>query len=354
MRIQLPNSCVKQGRSNGPRMIVTSDSGQRIGKPTDADADENHVRTFRTAFAIFFIATPLLAEPAADRPRTEERPSFFTALGLEARSPMPIDVWKVDEPPAPFAWMNSTTPLGNGSESTASNKNDSFQLLLDRMTPLNEPERTSPGTSGLIIDPGRWRFQQEQGGDLYKRKTKLELPDPNEVLNPYSSRNWKAQEKLNIPVPIPLPIAEQLFVYGQLDGSGDALNNHQANLYGKTGVGLKWSLPAKTELQLRYATLLSHSDDVTAGKYLERAQPSVEVMARVPLMGPLAMEYTGSAIPAVNRADTDQLKQELRFALPLTGDNELEFGARYRWEYVPVNTPWTDRAQLFLGVKIRH
>ena len=149
-------------------------------------------------------------------------------------------------------------------------------------------------------------------------------------------------------------MAEQLFVYGQIDGSGDSLNNHQANLYGKTGVGVKWALPAKSELQLRYSTLLSHSDDITAGRYQERAQPSVEVSARVPLFGPLAIEYTGSALPAISRTDTDQLKQELRFAVPLTGDNELEFGARYRWEYVPVNTPWTDRTQLFLGLKLRH
>jgi hypothetical protein len=249
--------------------------------------------------------------------------------------------------------MNATGPLPGGSELLTPAKGDSFQLLLDRMMPINEPDRSTGALPGLITDPGRWKYQKEQSFEYFTRKTKLDLPDPNEVLTPYSARNWKAQEKVQIPVPIPLPVAEQLFVYGQLDGSGDALNNHQANLYGKTGVGVKWLLPAKSELQVRYATLLSHSDDITAGRYQERAQPAVELMARMPIYGPLAVEYTGSAIPAMTRTDTDQLKQELRFAIPFTGDNELEFGARYKWEYAPVNSPWTDRTQLFLGVKFR-
>ena len=70
-------------------------------------------------------------------------------------------------------------------------------------------------------------------------------------------------------------------------------------------------------------------------------------------MGPLSLEYTGAAIPAVARTDCDQLKSELRLAYPLKGDNELEFGARYRWDITPTPTPWVDRAQLFLGVKLR-
>jgi hypothetical protein len=310
------------------------------------------VTQFRAAFVALVLAGPLLAEPFDESARCSVgcRVDFFAALGLEVRPPS-IDVWNVADQPTPFGWMNAAGPLSS-LNSMPANKSDSFQLLLDRMSAINEPERAPLGLPGVIVDPGRWRYQQEQSGSLYNRKTKLELPDPNEVLNPSSGRNWKAQEKVQIPVPIALPVAEQIFVYGQLDGSGDALNNHQANLYGKTGVGMKWLLPARSELQLRYATLLSHSDDVTAGKYLERAQPAVELMARMPLFGPLAIEYTGSAIPAIARTDTDQLKQELRFALPLTGDNELEFGARYRWEYVPTS-PWTDRAELFFGVRFR-
>ena len=119
----------------------------------------------------------------------------------------------------------------------------------------------------MTIDPGRWRYQQETVGSLYRRRTKLEVPDPHEVFSPYGGRDWKAQEKLHVPVPIPIPLAEQLFVYGQFDGSGDTLKQQQTTLYGKTGVGVKWALIAGSEVQLRYATLFSYAER-------RRARPS--------------------------------------------------------------------------------
>jgi hypothetical protein len=269
--------------------------------------------------------------------RADEPADFFAAIGLAP-------------PPATDLWGS----LSGGGPAAATRIGEPTLLLPP--APLLE-DRPPPGLSslpGMTIDPGRWKFQQEMGGELFKRKTKVELPDPRSLATPYLARDWKAQEKLQIPVPVPLPTAEQLFVYGQLDGSGDTLNNQQTALYGKTGVGVKWSLLAGTELQVRYATLFSYADELSVGWLQGRAQPAVEVVARVPLIGPFEVEYTGSARPAVSRTYTDQFQQELRFAYPMRGDSEFEFGARYRWEYSQSTTPWVDRAQLFLGLRFRH
>jgi hypothetical protein len=278
---------------------------------------------------------------------------FFDALGLTKKKEPRSDAWRVGESSTPFPWMTIPIDASTTEERFAFASAEPFAQVLDRMSPL-DINHVSDGPPGVINDPDRWRYKHERSGSFYKRRTKLELPNPNEVWSPFAVRDWKAQEKLQIPVPVPIPAVEQLFVYGQFDGSGDALNNQQTALYGKTGVGLKWLLVSGSELQLRYATLLSYADELSVGRFQERAQPAVEVMARMPIVGPLEIEYTGSAIPAIARTDTDQLRQELRFALPFRGDNELELGARYRWEYAPVSTPWVDRAQLFFGVRLRH
>lgn len=276
------------------------------------------------------LAGPLCAEPTADAPRTDET-DFFSALGLAP--PPSTDLWGTLNGPGRIRDDRSLDDL----------------LSPTRPSFLFGDRPGSSTTPGLITDPGRWRYQQETTGGLYKWNTKLEVPDPHEVMTPYGGRDWKAQEKLQIPVPIQIPLAEQLFVYGQFNGSGDSLKQQQTSLSGKTGVGAKWLLIAGSELQVRYATLFKNAD--VDGP--SRAQPAVELNAKLPLLGPLELEYTGTAIPAVARTDTDQFKQELRFAYPLHGDNELEFGARYRWEYNPV-TPWQDRAEIFLGLKLRH
>ncbi|HKB00806.1 MAG TPA: hypothetical protein VKD90_01240 [Gemmataceae bacterium] len=282
------------------------------------------------AFVYLALAGPLCAEPPADAVRGEDPPDFFSALGLPPR-------------PSPDLW-------GALDDHSRTSREERRAAELTRPIHLFGDRAESGIQPGWTIDPGRWRYQQETVGGLYRRKTKLELPDPQEVGTPYVGHDWKAQEKLHVPVPIPVPLAEQLFVYGQFDGSGDALKQQQTALSGKTGFGAKWSLIAGSEVQLRYATLFKYAD--VDGP--SRAQPAVEVMARLPLVGPLELEYTGTAIPAVARTDTDQFKQELRFAYPLRGDNELEFGARYRWDYTQNTTPWQDRAELFLGLKLRH
>jgi len=336
-------SCIEHG------LLVTSQESRAIRKLRRMEADDKIVTHFvLTAFALLLPTDP--SSPLL--PRAEEQ-TFLKAVGLAPLKRSSEDIWKVANP-APFAWMNAAPPVSSPND-PINFGSLSFQQILERVAGLEEQPRMGAGLPGVIADPGRWFYKKEMtGGGLYKRRTKIEVPDPDDVWSPYAGRNWMAQERLSIPVPVPLPVAEQLYVYGQIEGSGDALNNVQTSIYGKTGIGVKWALPAKSELQLRYGTLFSYADPNSAGRFQERAQPAVEVMARMPIYGPLEIEYTGAAVPAVTRTDTDQLRQELRLALPLRGDNELEFGARYRWDYLQQTTPWADRATLFLGVKFRH
>ena len=294
---------------------------------------------------VLLLAAPLWAQP----PEVPARADFFTALGLTRRPDPTADLWHVAEPPQPN-WMIDPGPFPTRPAGPSLGTADSFRHVLDRMgEAVDRPQPPFSTTPGLTVDLGRWRYKQEQAGDFYRRTTKVEVPDPHEIEVPYGGQNWTAQQKVHIPVPIDVPLAEQLFVYGQVDGRGDAWSTHQANVSGKSGVGVKWGLVAGSEVQLRYATLMSY-ESATPG----RVQPAFEVLAKMSLMGPVSLEYTGAAIPAVARTDFDQLTSELRLAYPLTGDNELEFGARYRWELTPTPTPWMDRAQLFFGVKLRH
>ena len=129
---------------------------------------------------------------------------------------------------------------------------------------------------------------------------------------------------------------------------------------GKTGVGMKWNPLGGTEFQLRYGTLLNYADVYAPTRFQEKAQPAVELVAKLPFVGAWQMEYTGAALPALQTTTRDQIKQELKFAVPLGGaDNQFEFGARYRWDIIPnavsaqTQTPWIDRAQLFMGLKFR-
>jgi hypothetical protein len=293
--------------------------------------------------------------PAVARPDTDSGPDFFVALGfanLANTADSPLGPPKTSS----ATWMTQSELFSNSTSTAHLPDSNSFQQMLDRVSDSGTiSSEIVRQWDGVYRDPGWWRYRQVQKEQLYRRTSKIELPDPFEVrTTPYSGREWKTDERMQIPVPIPIPVAEQLFVYGQVTGTGDALNNHQTTVAGKTGVGLKWSFLWKTELQLKSGATFNYADLYGPPRSQDGAKPAVEFVATLPLVGPWELEYTGAALPAMSRNDTGLVKQELRLALPLRGDGEFEFGARYRWEDTPTGTPWLDRAQLFLGVKFRH
>lgn len=264
------------------------------------------------------------------------------------------ELWPKPTETPPSEWMNAPSLFEARRTLTGANPLGGFAQLLEGMPTLTHAtvgDAWMP--KGLYRDPDRWRYRVDNRDPLYRLVTRIEVPNPGEITVPHLGRNWYAEERLHVPVPLTLPVADQLFMFGQFYGSGDSLNNQQTSINGKTGVGMKWSLIG-TDVQLRYATIFAYADMYRPTRFSERTLPALEILANRSFIGPLQIEYMGSAIPALTPADRDQFRQELRFALPLQGENELEFGARYRWEYGPGALPWVDRAQLFFGVKLRH
>ncbi len=79
----------------------------------------------------------------------------------------------------------------------------------------------------------------------------------------------------------------------------------------------------------------------------------VELQARYQLLGPLKVEYDGTALPALTPLDRHRLNQDVRFAIPLGNAGQIRLGARHAWEEQPVPRPWTEGMQLYLGVGLK-
>ena len=295
-----------------------------------------------------------------------ERPSGTPAVVIEPESEF-LKILQPNETPAEpllpptsaeLAWMTDRTLF---SPEMVIPRFEVGQLgeVLDRQMGGLRLGGSTGGTRGFLNDPDRLRFNGDLSDSFYRRTVKIEVPNPEVSSLPFAGRNWTSEDRFQIPVPIALPIAEQMFVYGQFGGNGDAYNNRTTTLSGKTGVGMKWSPLGGTEFQVRYGTLLNYADVYSTTRFQERAQPAVELVAKLPLAGAWKIEYTGAALPALQATSRDQIRQELKLALPLGGENTFEFGARYRWDVISTpaqaaaQSPWIDRAQLFMGVKFR-
>ena len=106
-----------------------------IGELASRPADETTVSRAGITFVLFSMAGPLVAEPPTDGPRADDADDFLSVLGLTRRADPAADIWRIAEPPAPFAWMTAADPLPSSPDIPAPGPSGSFQQLLDPFAP---------------------------------------------------------------------------------------------------------------------------------------------------------------------------------------------------------------------------
>src|SRR5262245_51710744 len=176
----------------------------------------------------------------------------------------------------------------------------------------------------------------------------LSLRDPDLVRDDPLRRGqaWATDESVRV------PLSDTVFVFGSLDAGNDSVEQRQLRYLTKTGVGVKLRPWLLDEVQLRGgpAKRFAESDRT------DRNELFVEVTTKLPLplLGPINVEYSGFAVPAVTHVEGDRLNQNLKFILPMSaGKSEFQFGARWWSTDVPSPTPLVDRTSLFLGLQLR-
>lgn len=262
------------------------------------------------------------------------RAALATVMLISAslRAAEPVD-WLPPPPVRPPFW-DLALP-----EQPVRMADDFVQILFDR-APAELPAISQPNS-------GRLKQSREAVLDMAKWKCSVEAPDPRELREiPSLSRDWTAEQSLSLP----LPLQESLFMFGQFATGGD-IDRTQNRVKGKTGVGWKWSPFTGGEFQVRTGPVVSYEDDVQ-NRSIEQAQLSVEMQAKLPLFGPLQLQYAGEAFRSPQTV-TSTVLQDLKLALPFGTNREVNLGARYRWEDTLTQTPWMQRTELYMGVKIQ-
>jgi len=198
------------------------------------------------------------------------------------------------------------------------------------------------------IDPDRLKTANISDTDLGKVSSNLDLSDPRDP-KAIPVRDWKANQSLNVP----LPVSQSAFMFGNVDSSGNSLDNQSVNMKGRTGLGWKWAPFGGSELQFKTGTLMSYASASTTSTATSTTQLSVALQAKLDLLGPLQLQYSGEALPAVLQTDHHTLLTDLKLAVPLGANQEVYLGAKYKWEDTTTPSPWTDRTQLYLGLKFQ-
>jgi hypothetical protein len=241
-------------------------------------------------------------------------------------------------------WLPSPAPPKDiwdlNHEQPVSRPGEEFSDLLLRVA-------GNPGVTSRV-DSDRFKLSQESSTNLGKVSSSLDLPDPRDPRTlPY--RDWKTTHALNMP----LVGFESIFMFSNVDSSGDSLDHQMINMKSRTGFGWKWSPFGGSELQLKTGTVMTYADTLSStARSQERSQLSVALQAKLDLFGPLQLQYSGEALPAMAQSGRTLLT-DVKLAMPLGSNQEMYLGAKYKWEDSLAPTPWLDRAQLYMGLKFQ-
>jgi hypothetical protein len=164
---------------------------------------------------------------------------------------------------------------------------------------------------------------------------------------PFERGEWSTEDLLAIPLTGPF------YVFGEAALGGEYSADQEMKVTGKTGV--LWKMPlGEKALELRGGPTLTYNDALR-GLQRGRDQGTMawEVKGKLPLLGPLGLEYIGSALPALTPDTHSQLKQDLALAIPVTGGGKVKFGAKQTW----IDTQREARTappqrELYLGIEI--
>jgi hypothetical protein len=177
--------------------------------------------------------------------------------------------------------------------------------------------------------------------------------------DPLTGSEWRTEENLKVNLFGPL------FVFGEFGASPEPVLSQELKMKSHTGIGCKLPEVAGVQVQLRSGPVVSYTDLGAARPTGRESQWLFEVEFRYPLWWNTALEYQGSAAPALTPQDHDHITQDLRLAVPLGAAAKFQVGARHEWEgdltargnsTTTSNTTahgWVDGMQLYLGFEIK-
>jgi hypothetical protein len=200
-----------------------------------------------------------------------------------------------------------------------------------------------------IREAGCWKIKAKTECLGTEWTSDLLLRDPEASHHRVAGDRWQTDEALRLPVLGPL------YVFGQVGAVYNTESAQEMKVKSCTGLGCRLAFWQGAEVQFRGGPAVSHAADPLRPERLPRESSDLllQLQARTPLVGPLKLEYDGTALPALGPLERNRVNHDLRFALPLGETGHFHFGAKHKWEDTPAPRPLTDGMEVYIGVGLR-
>jgi hypothetical protein len=174
-----------------------------------------------------------------------------------------------------------------------------------------------------------------------------------------SEERWVPEAEFRNGESYQLPLAGPVYLFGQVkSGTGVGISS-DSKVVGGTGLGCKVPINAGAELLVGCGSELTYLGSVRGSRLSEQAALPLQsqllrldVQCRYPLWAGVGLEYQGTAFPALNAWDREQLNQDVRVVCPVGKGGQLRLGAKHSWEASAEPKPGAEALQLYGGFRL--
>jgi hypothetical protein len=243
-----------------------------------------------------------------------------------------------DQPgrPGPFGELLGCRPLWEPVETSPRT-----------LVPLDSTVESTPKIEFEIRSMPACKVQSNVSVLTGSLSSNFDIHEPSTIFDdPLDRARWKADENVRVPLWGPV------YVFGQFGADCEYAMTQEVNFASRTGIG--WKLPVwfGGEVQLRGGRIVSYAESLRPEDTHEHTDLFIELQGKWSLIGPVKLEYSGTALPAQSPLEHDRVNQDLHFAVPFRKTSSFRLGAKHNWEGQTVPRTWSDGMEVYLGLSL--
>jgi hypothetical protein len=157
---------------------------------------------------------------------------------------------------------------------------------------------------------------------------------------------WQTKKALQV------DMAGPFFAFGEFNAGYNTISAQEMKMSGGTGLGLKLAAWDSGEVSLKGGSQVNYFQDPLRPDHSQsdKSRLLFGLECQYAIVGPLKLEYSGSAVPAMSPLESNRISQDIRLMLPLGNNGHFRIGAKRYWDSQPAYRATPDANQIYLGV----
>jgi hypothetical protein len=195
---------------------------------------------------------------------------------------------------------------------------------------------------------GIWKIKNKRESVWGSLESELTLETLDNPARHGPGDRWQSKKALQV------DMAGPLFAFGEFNAGYNTLSAQEMVMTGGTGIGVKLAAWENGEVSFKGGSQVNYfQDPLRPGiSQNDKSRLLLELECQYAIVGPLRLEYSGSAAPAMSPLEGNRISQDIRLLLPLGDYGQFRLGAKRNWSDQPGLRAVPDANQIYLGVGI--